>query len=87
MANPTKETSKAESMEAAYARFARIWANSEPLVNPRALRAALAALGVSPSQVTDEQLRSLNDDRVHGLSNRPFRDDDLNKKYQRITSG
>ena len=87
MANPTKESTKTEPLEDAYARFASIWANSEPLVNPRALRAALAALGVSPREVTDEQLRALNEDWVHGLSNRPFSDDTLNKKYQRITSG
>jgi hypothetical protein len=86
MPTTTRRSAKRTALDEVYARFARIWANSEPLVNVRALRAAIDALGVPPKDVSDDQLRSLNEDWVHGLSNRPFDDEALNRKYQRITT-
>ena len=43
-------------------------------------------IGIARPAWTDDQLRALNEDWVHGLSNRPFADDSLNRKYQRIAA-
>ncbi len=75
------------TIEDVYARFARIWGNGLPLINRRALSAAISALGLGLGDVTDEWLRSLDDDWVHGRSDYPFHDDGLNRRYRHLIVG
>lgn len=86
MTNTTHQEDGRTPLQELYVRFCRIWGNSRPLVSARALAPVIAVLGVPPSEVSDEQLRALNADWVHGDAERPFYDEALNRKYQRITA-
>lgn len=70
-----------------YARFARIWADGEPVREPRELFAAMLAANVAPPDVTDEWLRSLSRAWVYGDSDAPFNDERANRDYRRAVNG
>jgi hypothetical protein len=72
------------TFEDVYQRFVRIWTNSEPVVDRKELEAAMNAMGVAPEDAREEWLRSLNRDWVYGRTNRPFGEEELNRKYWRI---
>lgn len=69
-----------------YRRFERIWADSQTLVQPTALAAAIGASRVGLDDVTDDWLRALDRDWVYGHGNRPFRDEELNRRYWRAAA-
>jgi hypothetical protein len=86
---PSKTTQASDArapLDALYVRFTRIWSNGKPVVGLHALAAMCAALGAYPNEISDEQLRALNEDWVHGESNRPFKDEELNRRYLRIAA-
>ncbi len=70
-----------------YRRFAKIWANGEPVRDARELAAALRAAGVPEAQITDDWLRSLRREWVYGESEEPFVDERANRSYRRELLG
>jgi hypothetical protein len=69
-----------------YRRFASIWADGDPIVNETALRAAIDATGFKLEDISEAWLRALDPEWVYGRQNRPFRDEDLNRRYWLLIS-
>lgn len=66
-----------------YRRFVSIWANGEPVRDAHQLGAAVRAAKLTFDQVTDDWLRSLSRDWVHGYTDAPFEDEQANRVYRR----
>lgn len=79
-----RETPGGGSFEHVYARFAAIWSDSRPMADEIMLRAALAAHDLSPGEVTDAWLQSLNPEWVYLESERPFEEPALDTKYRQF---
>jgi hypothetical protein len=74
-------------LEKLYASFARIYADGKPIRGVFELVAAIHAAGLDPENVTENWLRALNEDWVHGESLLPFQDPVANRLYQRLLTG
>jgi hypothetical protein len=74
-------------LEERYSWFARIYADGKPIRGIFELGAAIRAAGLEPANVTEDWLRALNRDWVHGESLLPFRDAAANRLYQRFLLG
>jgi hypothetical protein len=72
------------SLHDIYARFARIWADGVPIVDVSVLGAAIHAQGLELRQVSNDWLRGLDADWVHGETSQPFHDEVLNRRYRQI---
>ena len=74
-------------LEELYASFARVYGDGKPIRGILELVAAIHAAGLEPENVTEDWLKTLNDDWVYGESLMPFQDSVANRLYQRILKG
>lgn len=70
-----------------YASFARIYGDGKPLRGVFELIAAIHAADLEPDDVTEDWLRTLNEDWVYGEALFPFQDSAANRLYQRFLTG
>ncbi len=76
-----------EKLKALYASFAQIYADGKPIRQPMDLVAAVQAAGLDPTIVTEDWLRTLNEEWVYGESIFPFQDAVTNRLYQQLLRG
>jgi len=67
-----------------YRHFARVFGDSTPIRSERELEAAIQAAGLREEDVTRTWLKSLRTSWVYGLSDAPFANDALNRRYIRM---
>ncbi len=79
-----QEQSQAVAAAAAYRRFRSMYANSKPIRGQHSFEAAVRAANWPFDDVSDEFLRSLDTDWVHGLNDTPFSSAESNRRYRRL---
>lgn len=73
-----------DDLQAAYRRFAAMYANSHLVRNVDDFEAAVRAAGIGLPDVSDSWLRSLDRRWVYGETAAPFPDEDANRRYRRL---
>jgi hypothetical protein len=72
-----------DTLDDIYARFAELYANSEPIRSKAELDAAIVASSRDYGEVDDDWLRSLDSTWVYQRAEEPFSDERANRAYRR----